>query len=110
MRVLKLDGTTYRLSWQRDVADRRSLVAIEPEYGLRIAYLSWHIHTGEIKTVAVDPSLRRHGFATALLSIARERYPKIHHSAIRTDLGEAWASSLDEELPARFIFKKGRQP
>ena len=88
------------LTRQHTAPDRETLVATEN--GERIAYLSWHWYTHEIKGIKVREDRRRQGIATWLLREARREVPDIHHSAIRTEDGDAWAKSLHEPLPERF--------
>lgn len=108
MLVLKFNGISYPLRYQDDTGGRRTLVMSDPETAKTVAYLSWlkgephtimEVRVG--KTKAEAKRLRRKGIATALYRLAKRREPGIRHSRVRTNEGEAWASSLGEELPKR---------
>lgn len=80
---------------------RRGLVIPDPDKsGHFIARLLWDIATYEIDLLWVAEDFRRRGIATALYRLAQQQENgRIRHSGWRTLDGEAWAQSLDEELP-----------
>jgi len=72
------------------------------ENGTCVGYLDVWIHSlapPMIAEIAVRPSSRRQGVASALLRLAKERVPDLRHSPDRTELGDLWAQSTGDELP-----------
>ena len=72
------------------------------ENGNCIGYLDVWLHSlvpPMIAEISVRPSSRRQGIATALLRLAKERFPDLRHSPDRTEMGELWARSTGDELP-----------
>ena len=71
--------------------------------------MEWHAGTGKIRQITVAEEHRRKGIATALLGEGRRiasssrgvKSPR--HSEERTNEGEAWARSLGERLPRRYL-------
>lgn len=112
MQVIRFNGKDYPLRWQFDGGGRHSLVMVDPKTSRNIAELSWLANNGTIlqvrvgKTVEEASKFRRHGIATALLRVAREREPCIKHSSVRTNDGEKWARSLGDPLPERSTFRR----
>ena len=82
-----------------EITIHRDGVATDTYPGPRIATLSWDTETGEIVQIWVSPKYRRQGVATDLWYKARDAHQGLRHSAERTADGEAWARSLNEDLP-----------
>lgn len=99
MYALTLNGKTYPVIYQK--GSFVELLVIRDKDKREVAHFKWHEYTHKIEGVWVSPRFRRNGIATALFMMAREMYPDIHHSAMRTNDGEAWALSLGEPLPQR---------
>jgi GNAT superfamily N-acetyltransferase len=106
----RLDPSLQKFS-ERTVAfteDGRSqvkMLRIAVELGEDSAYIDWE-PSGELYYIKVPPEYRRQGIATRLWEAAKEHARKFGlpiptHSQYRTDEGDAWAKSLDEELPPR---------
>jgi hypothetical protein len=106
----RLDPSLQKFS-ERTVAfteDGRSqvkMLRIAVELGEDSAYIDWE-PSGELYYIKVPPEYRRQGIATRLWEAAKEHARKFGlpiptHSQYRTDEGDAWAKSLDEELPSR---------
>jgi GNAT superfamily N-acetyltransferase len=106
----RLDPSLQKFS-ERTVAfteDGRSqvkMLRIAVELGEDSAYIDWE-PSGELYYIKVPAEYRRQGIATRLWEAAKEHARKFGlpiptHSQYRTDEGDAWAKSLDEELPSR---------
>ena len=81
------------------------MLRIAVELGEDSAYIDWE-PSGELYYIKVPAEYRRQGIATRLWEAAKEHARKFGlpiptHSQYRTDEGDAWAKSLDEELPSR---------
>lgn len=59
-----------------------------------IGNLSWFPRDGEIIAVRVDPEYRRMGIARAMLDLARQIDPRVHHSERLSADGEAWSKAV----------------
>lgn len=68
---------------------------------LKMGHLSWS-PTGRISDIYVPVHSRRKGIATKMYEYAQSLgVGEPEHSEQRTDMGEAWAQSLGEDLPPR---------
>jgi hypothetical protein len=69
---------------------------------MTVGDMSWSPIDGRISDIRVVNHARRNGLATAMYNYAMNLGVGMpEHSAQRTDEGEAWASSLGEELTER---------
>jgi len=100
MYALRIDGKVLPVKFQKASPFIFSLVVRD---GIEIGHISWNEHTGQIWGLWVNDGYRREGIATMLYLIARKYEPRLHHSAERTDDGDAWAQSLGEKLPKRVM-------
>ncbi len=106
MIALKIDdGRTFPVTEQNGSPFVRALVARDPHEPdptkTEVGHISWNEFTAEIWGIEVRADLRRQGIATMLYLLARQREPRLHHQATRTDDGDAWARSLGDPLPER---------
>lgn len=95
--ILDLSGRRYVVR-QSSSPRTRALAAYAGK--VRVASLWWTAKTGECH-VYVHPLHRRRGLASALFWQARDLEPRLYVSALRTDIGEAWARSLGVPLRRR---------
>lgn len=94
-----MQGITYEVSLGAYVNSVRAF-----HQGAQVAYLSWSASVradGEIIELGVDKNYVRNKIATTMLAKAREVDPRVHHSAARTRLGQAWALAV--RLPGEIL-------